>query len=270
MHLHAIGEKSHWQTVSMIESEPVHAVDWMGSGVMAGFRHRRQMVLGGCADLNGARRSAACELPAFCEPGCGMQDFEACTRQLRSSRLSWAVPDDAPLHGIGHSNGALMHLLLGAIAAQPYASTVIISFNNKCACPACCRVLELVESIPSRNASIQAFVDFWRQRSPALRQHRLHLLEPEMRLPCLLLVEPSTLNPTPRASGEHPFKASAHPPRRLWTFGSKAGQPRAGTGAVSFNAACATSARLASYSSWHYAPQSSPAVPLPLHFVLLV
>ena len=66
---------------------------------------------------------------------CFVQDFESCLAELRgSSRTSWAVPKDAPLHGVGHSNGALMHLLLGAIAAVPYSSAIAISFNNKCAC----------------------------------------------------------------------------------------------------------------------------------------
>ena len=41
------------------------------------------------------------------------------------------MPEEAPLHGVGHSNGALMHMLLGATRAMPYASTVAISFNNK-------------------------------------------------------------------------------------------------------------------------------------------
>ena len=42
------------------------------------------------------------------------------------------VPDDRPIHGIGHSNGALLHLLIGSIYAPASASNILISFNNKC------------------------------------------------------------------------------------------------------------------------------------------
>lgn len=52
---------------------------------------------------------------------------------LRSSGQGWLVPEDRPIHGVGHSNGALLHLLIGSIYAPASASNVLISFNNKCA-----------------------------------------------------------------------------------------------------------------------------------------
>ncbi len=39
------------------------------------------------------------------------------------------------MHGVGHSNGALLHALIGALLAPPNASNALISFNNKCALP---------------------------------------------------------------------------------------------------------------------------------------
>ena len=62
-----------------------------------------------------------------------MQKFNGCIDTLRRTGQGWLVPDDQPIHGIGHSNGALLHLLIGSIYAPVSASNVLISFNNKCA-----------------------------------------------------------------------------------------------------------------------------------------
>ena len=62
-----------------------------------------------------------------------MQKFNGCIDTLRRTGQGWLVPDDQPIHGIGHSNGALLHLLIGSIYAPASASNVLISFNNKCA-----------------------------------------------------------------------------------------------------------------------------------------
>lgn len=61
----------------------------------------------------------------------GVQKFEACVGELRASGQGFLVPEDRGVHGVGHSNGALLHLLIGATAAPPNASNVLLSFNNK-------------------------------------------------------------------------------------------------------------------------------------------
>ena len=55
-------------------------------------------------------------------------------RELRSTP-AWAPLVDAalPEFGVGHSNGALLHLLSGALGLQRHAGDALISFNNKCA-----------------------------------------------------------------------------------------------------------------------------------------
>ena len=91
--------------------------------------------------------------------------FESALAQLRGSggsissgggggRGAWAAPPGLPVHGVGHSNGALLHLLIGAVCLQEAAaaaagssghsspagaaatgtsraSNVIISYNNR-------------------------------------------------------------------------------------------------------------------------------------------
>lgn len=42
------------------------------------------------------------------------------------------APQDVPLLGLGHSNGALMHLLIGTLEERPTATNILISYNNKC------------------------------------------------------------------------------------------------------------------------------------------
>lgn len=41
------------------------------------------------------------------------------------------MPDDVPVHGVGHSNGALMHALIACYNPEPVTSNVLMSFNNK-------------------------------------------------------------------------------------------------------------------------------------------
>ena len=41
------------------------------------------------------------------------------------------MPENVPTHGIGHSNGSLMHLLIGSFFQAPYDSNVLLSYNNK-------------------------------------------------------------------------------------------------------------------------------------------
>lgn len=41
--------------------------------------------------------------------------FLAAVAQLRAERGAWAAPADVPTHGVGHSNGALLHALIGAV-----------------------------------------------------------------------------------------------------------------------------------------------------------
>jgi hypothetical protein len=42
------------------------------------------------------------------------------------------VPEGVGVHGLGHSNGALLHLLIGSLFAVPNTSNILLSFNNKC------------------------------------------------------------------------------------------------------------------------------------------
>lgn len=50
--------------------------------------------------------------------------------QLRTQGRGYLVPRGAPTHGVGHSNGALLLLLIGALFDRPVRSNVVISFNN--------------------------------------------------------------------------------------------------------------------------------------------
>ena len=81
--------------------------------------------------------------------------FDRALAQLRGERGGWAAPPDVPTHGVGHSNGALLHALIGAVclpsgpsggsggddgssngsgpqqgAARSRASNILMSFNN--------------------------------------------------------------------------------------------------------------------------------------------
>lgn len=58
--------------------------------------------------------------------------FAGTLRELRSDSGSrWAAPEGARVHGVGHSNGALLHLLVGALCDPPNASNALISYNNR-------------------------------------------------------------------------------------------------------------------------------------------
>lgn len=52
-------------------------------------------------------------------------------QQLKEDGRDAWVPEDASVHGVGHSNGALMHLLIGSLHSTPVSSNVLISYNNK-------------------------------------------------------------------------------------------------------------------------------------------
>lgn len=90
--------------------------------------------------MNGTREARGCSVTT--------QKFNGCVESLRSSGQGFLVPDDRPVHGVGHSNGALLHLLIGAILAPANASNALISFNNKCACSLACRLHHIFSVLP--------------------------------------------------------------------------------------------------------------------------
>ena len=52
--------------------------------------------------------------------------------ELKSSpSQSGLVSSGQPLLGVGHSMGALLHLLIGSYNIAPTTSNVLISYNNK-------------------------------------------------------------------------------------------------------------------------------------------
>ena len=60
------------------------------------------------------------------------QQFESALEELRLSPDGARVaPGGAPVFGLGHSNGSLLHLLIGSFYPQPTTSNVLVSFNNK-------------------------------------------------------------------------------------------------------------------------------------------
>ena len=73
-------------------------------------------------------------------------------QELRESpKLAWAAPlQGAPVHGVGHSNGALMHAIIGSLSDLPQinASNVLISFNNR----------QVSEAVPIPLDPLQALV----------------------------------------------------------------------------------------------------------------
>jgi Protein of unknown function (DUF1350) len=64
-------------------------------------------------------------------PAIQVQRFAATLAELRAMEGPWAVPQGVAVHGVGHSNGALLHLLITSLLDSSKASNVIISFNNK-------------------------------------------------------------------------------------------------------------------------------------------
>jgi hypothetical protein len=87
--------------------------------------------------------------------------FGAAVAELRADReRHWAAPAGAPVHGVGHSNGALLHLLMGAMCAPPYASAALLSFNNR----------PVGGAVPVPLAPVQAAVQALRGGGPSLEQ----------------------------------------------------------------------------------------------------
>lgn len=58
------------------------------------------------------------------------QTFVDSVAELRRSGRSYLVPQKAPFFGVGHSNGALLHLLIGSLEPAATQANVIISYNN--------------------------------------------------------------------------------------------------------------------------------------------
>ncbi|KAK9806903.1 hypothetical protein WJX72_006952 [[Myrmecia] bisecta] len=57
--------------------------------------------------------------------------FTGCVAELRRSGRAHLVPEDVPVHGLGHSNGALLHLLIGSLFQPMNTSNIVIAFNNR-------------------------------------------------------------------------------------------------------------------------------------------
>ena len=101
-----------------------------------------------------------------------MQDFLSSVDVMRQTNQAWMVPRGLPVHGIGHSNGALLHLLIGSQGCSENASNVIISYNNKWVlkaaeqnrcCPQCCAewgpaARQVKEAIPVPLDGLQTLV----------------------------------------------------------------------------------------------------------------
>lgn len=51
--------------------------------------------------------------------------------EMQSSSLSEMVPKDVPLHGVGHSFGALAHSLISCFKETERTSNVLVAYNNK-------------------------------------------------------------------------------------------------------------------------------------------
>ena len=57
--------------------------------------------------------------------------FDAATAELRAGGRGYLAPKGAPVVGVGHSNGALLHLLIGAVAPGHADANILVSYNNK-------------------------------------------------------------------------------------------------------------------------------------------
>ncbi|GJP36596.1 hypothetical protein CLOM_g21085, partial [Closterium sp. NIES-68] len=57
--------------------------------------------------------------------------FDRCMRSLSLKAMPPSDPMDLPVYGVGHSMGALVHLLIGARYAVERAGNIFLSFNNK-------------------------------------------------------------------------------------------------------------------------------------------
>jgi alpha-beta hydrolase superfamily lysophospholipase len=58
------------------------------------------------------------------------QSFVDSIQELRTAGRSYLVPPRAPQFAVGHSNGALLHLLTSSFEQGATQGNVIISYNN--------------------------------------------------------------------------------------------------------------------------------------------
>ncbi|GIL67641.1 hypothetical protein Vafri_20982 [Volvox africanus] len=65
-----------------------------------------------------------------CARGVRQQFLDSVDELRRSGRGDWA-PLEVPTLGLGHSNGSLMHLLIGSFFPGATESNILMSFNNK-------------------------------------------------------------------------------------------------------------------------------------------
>jgi alpha-beta hydrolase superfamily lysophospholipase len=63
-----------------------------------------------------------------------LQQFESSLLDRAFKAAAPGATPALPVFGVGHSNGALLHLLIGSLYNAPTQGNAIISFNNKCAC----------------------------------------------------------------------------------------------------------------------------------------
>ena len=74
--------------------------------------------------------SAVCHSLSAVLPTCP-QAFQQCMQQLRQTGQGFLVEEQLPVHGVGHSNGALLHLLIGSQYPVTNKSNILMSFNNQ-------------------------------------------------------------------------------------------------------------------------------------------
>lgn len=58
------------------------------------------------------------------------QAFQDSLAELRATGRSYLAPPKAPQFGVGHSNGALLHLLINSYEPGATDANAIISYNN--------------------------------------------------------------------------------------------------------------------------------------------
>eukprot|EP00892_Ulva_mutabilis_P006911 jgi/Ulvmu1/4592/UM002_0321.1 len=107
-----------------------------------------------------------------------LKSYMACVQNMKEIGLENAVPKHVPTHGIGHSNGALMHLLIGSLVQAPYTSNVLMSYNNK----------EVADAIP-----IPGFVERARPFLQQGRERGVMLSKEDIRERCKQLLGTNSL-----------------------------------------------------------------------------
>ena len=88
----------------------------------------------GAASTNFTAADLCCSPPQLCEPqylSPRPQAFQQCVQQLRQTGQGFLVEEQLPVHGVGHSNGALLHLLIGSQFPVTNRSNILMSFNNQ-------------------------------------------------------------------------------------------------------------------------------------------